>query len=755
MTVPQNRFNKRAAGKHLALLDPGADRFYFASFADDKGKDKDKAARPSYRNQSLGAAAEWIADRQMLGGGIHVCVQQMKGKKRGNDQVARIRALIGDFDDGLPEKWPLEPSLITETRPGRFHAYWFTDPDDPITPDDFTSMMKRLVESHRADPNAKDLARVLRLAGTWNLKPGRKPYLVNIVHESGDRYGRAVLLAAFPPVPNSEPVYEATKYEADENHERPDDALARRYRRRYEVGFAEDVKQLGVRKDGAGRHTELLGRAARWGQYVHHGIATPNEFEAGLLAACNANGLSKDDGRDDCARTIKDGLKRAANDRLEELRDRPRPSRSNGHAGNGAQYANGGTGAAPLMARPNGTTAHAVSTNRGTMVWPDTKKSGAPRPSQKNILAFFKWRGVKWQHNAFDLRTTATFDGTTHAFSDALEREMRLEADMLGLCVPRYFFEDVCLDAARKNTIHPVRDYLDGLKWDGTPRLSKWLTAYAGAEDTPLTRQFARKVLIAAVRRVRKPGVKFDTALVLESPQGTGKSSLIRTLAGPDWFTDTVPIGAETKVVIEQTAGAWLVEMAELSGIRRSEVEAVKAMLSRQTDRARLSYGRHAVDVPRQFILIGSVNPGTYLRDMTGNRRFWPVCVGTIDLKAAARDRDQLWAEAAHHEASGEALELPCKLWAAAGEEQEARLIADPWQEILAPLLEGKKGCVLTSTLWAKLKVESDRQDGNLGQRLAAIMTKLGFKRVRRRRDGLLVYGYTNAPDSETNWLFV
>ena len=132
-----------------------------------------------------------------------------------------------------------------------------------------------------------------------------------------------------------------------------------------------------------------------------------------------------------------------------------------------------------------------------------------------------------------------------------------------------------------------MREYLDGLKWDGEQRLDTWLMAFAGAEDSILTRAIGAKVLLAAVRRVRKPGCKFDQCLVLEGPQGAGKSSLVRILAGEDRFTDCLHIGAEAKVIIEQTAGSWLVEMAELSGIRRGEVEPIKAMISRQVDRAR------------------------------------------------------------------------------------------------------------------------------------------------------------------------
>ena len=133
--------------------------------------------------------------------------------------------------------------------------------------------------------------------------------------------------------------------------------------------------------------------------------------------------------------------------------------------------------------------------------------------------------------------------------------------------------------------------------------------------------------MIAAVARIFQPGIKFDQALILEGPQGFNKSSLIKALAGPEWFTDALTVQAKNQVVIEQTAGKWLVELAELSGLRPSKVEHVKAFLSQSTDSARLAYRHDSVERPRQFILIGTVNDAEYLTDKTGNRRFWPVRV--------------------------------------------------------------------------------------------------------------------------------
>src|SRR5262249_50019060 len=154
--------------------------------------------------------------------------------------------------------------------------------------------------------------------------------------------------------------------------------------------------------------------------------------------------------------------------------------------------------------------------------------------------------------------------------------------------------------------------------------------------------------LIAAVRRVRQPGCKFDEILVLEhEEQGTDKSTALRTLAvNDDWFSDDLPLNADSQKVIESLRGRWIIEAAELSGIRRADVEHMKALLSRQIDRARMSYGRLVSEVRRQCVFFGTTNSSEYLRDETGNRRIWPVGIKRVDIDALKRDRDQLWAEA-------------------------------------------------------------------------------------------------------------
>ncbi|WP_232478999.1 VapE domain-containing protein [Roseomonas rosulenta] len=232
---------------------------------------------------------------------------------------------------------------------------------------------------------------------------------------------------------------------------------------------------------------------------------------------------------------------------------------------------------------------------------------------------------------------------------------------------------------ARNIRVHPVRDYLTALAWDGTPRLDAWAVTYLGAADTPLNRAMAPLWMISAVARIMRPGCKADHMLILEGPQGIRKSTALKVLASEPWFTDELAeLGS--KDAAQQMRGVWIIEMAELDAMGQADVSRIKAFLSRTTDRYRPPYERYVVTVPRQCVLAGTVNPDTYLRDETGNRRFWPVRCGAIDLDGLRRDRDQLWAEAVARFKAGAPWWLDDReLVALAGVEQEARYQADAW----------------------------------------------------------------------------
>ncbi|WP_333638542.1 virulence-associated E family protein [Tissierella praeacuta] len=216
----------------------------------------------------------------------------------------------------------------------------------------------------------------------------------------------------------------------------------------------------------------------------------------------------------------------------------------------------------------------------------------------------------------------------------------------------------------QKNKIHPVREYLEKLTWDGIKRVETLLTDYLGAEDNIYTRAVIRTHLTAAVARIFKPGCKYDTMLTLTGPQGIGKSTFIRYLA-KDWFNDSLET-VKGKDAYEQLQGSWLLEMGELTATRKADIEAVKLFLSKTEDIYRVAYGRRTSRFKRQCIFWGTSNDKEFLRDKTGDRRTWPVDCGVVEIKKSVfkdlkNEVDQIWAEAVEMYKSGHKLHLEGK----------------------------------------------------------------------------------------------
>jgi predicted P-loop ATPase len=298
------------------------------------------------------------------------------------------------------------------------------------------------------------------------------------------------------------------------------------------------------------------------------------------------------------------------------------------------------------------------------------------------------------------------------------------------------------LQMATGHAFDPVCEYLNctQAKWDGVPRLDSWVVTYLGCEDTPLNREIGVRHLIAAVRRARDPGCKYDCILVLEGPEGVQKSTTIETLAGKENFSDQTILGVSDKEVQELLRGVWHFECADLSGMRRAEVERVKAFASRTTDRARRAYGRVREEQPRRCVIWASTNDQSYLKSQTGNRRFLPLLVRHIDIEALKGDRDQLWAEAATREAAGESIVLDRSLWAAANEAQEQRRERDPWEDCLRDIPacyidthNGKQSVSSSVLLERILLIEPGKQTTEHGRRLHRVMDKVGgWQRTKR-----------------------
>lgn len=252
---------------------------------------------------------------------------------------------------------------------------------------------------------------------------------------------------------------------------------------------------------------------------------------------------------------------------------------------------------------------------------------------------------------------------------------------------------------AQERAFHPIRDYLDSIanSWDGEERIDSWLSDYLGVEPTMYSSAVGARFLIGAVARIYQPGVKHDHCLVLEGPQGKQKSTALATMFRP-WFTDDISkLGSKDSVM--QTIGMWCIELSEMARLVRDDIDGVKAFISRQFDHIRLPYGHITQDLQRECVFAGTVNKDTYLPDETGNRRFWPVRCGSIDIDSLERDRDQLWAEAFNQYGHvNHWLDTP-DLNEAAELEQEERYESGAWDELIASWLTNKEKVTVSQIL--------------------------------------------------------
>ena len=401
-------------------------------------------------------------------------------------------------------------------------------------------------------------------------------------------------------------------------------------------------------------------------------------------------------------------------------------------------------------------------------------KGNIPVASMINTRVAIGLLGLDCRYDVLHDRYTvngSAFGNSAMQVSDAVARKLR---SMIRLA---YKFDpgpqnamDALYASCEANAFNPVLDYLDGCqpKWDGTPRIDRWLIDYMGAEDTPFVRAVGRLMLIASVRRMRQPGCKFDYMCVLQSPEGRGKSSGLATLYSEENFSDQAILGVRDKELAEAVRGRWAIECAELVGMKRPELENVKAAITRQTDRVRPAYGRAVIDVPRTMVYWGTTNDEEYLRALSGeNRRFLSISVGVIDVAAIARDRDQLWAEAANEEEFEPSLALPSSLWAVANAERATRTQSDPWADVLEHVADdaqrgeqSSKADYEVVAIWpydsfeerissayvigVALGIPQERQTPDQAKRAANVMRSLGWSKPpgKCRINGASVRGF-------------
>lgn len=312
----------------------------------------------------------------------------------------------------------------------------------------------------------------------------------------------------------------------------------------------------------------------------------------------------------------------------------------------------------------------------------DFDKKGNLKSTAKNIIAILEndpgLAGHLWHDlfSGFDMVVGGLpWDKKAEQWGNRDDANLRVYLEERYSITGKEKIKDAKDAVLTKHCAHPIRDYLNSLQWDGVPRLERLIIDYIGAEDNELNRAMTRKHFAAAVARVMNPGCKYDYCLIIAGPEGIGKSTLFSVMGG-SWFNDSVST-TEGKNGMEQLRCGWIIELAELSSIKRSDVEQVKSYISRQDDIYRAAYGTVVERHPRQCVFCGSTNEAYFLKGDTGNRRFWVIAVDpalrkhedyAADLIA---DRNQLWAEAVELWRNGEKLYLPGDLEAEARERQK------------------------------------------------------------------------------------
>lgn len=321
----------------------------------------------------------------------------------------------------------------------------------------------------------------------------------------------------------------------------------------------------------------------------------------------------------------------------------------------------------------------------------EADKKGVPLVSINNavlILRNDKYLRKTFALNKFEKREIATrslpwrkVTKENRYLTDSDDVSVRHYIETRYKLTSKQAIQDGMVMIAEENSFHPIKDYLDSLKWDGKPRLESLFIDYFGAEDCPYTRAVAVKMCTAAVARIKNPGCKFDYVVTFVGAQGLYKSSFAAAL-GKEWYSDSFGT-IQGKEAYESIQGVWIVEMAELSGLKKSDREQVKHFISKRDDRFRVAYGRRTENFPRQCIFIGSTNEDDFLDDPTGNRRFWPVrCQFTQPTKNVVKDLvdeevDQIWAEAIDRYDKGETLYLPKEIEEAAWAKQKDHAFID------------------------------------------------------------------------------
>jgi predicted P-loop ATPase len=726
--------SRSEAEKFLAALDPSPDaQWCFQTFTDDKQKRKARAEENKLRKKQgktelkdplaawrYGTLADhwsWLVKQNARGAGIYVTVNETDGNGRKKTNIRRIRALFADLD-GAPiepvNNAELKSQITMESSPNRYQAYWCFSGRMPLKV--FEPLQMEIAARFKSDPSVHDLSRVMRLPGFVHRKEKDRPFLSHIVAVNGVELPHAsVLLRTFrpakkkkdpppppPPPPRDDELPEQWKKLNTEAIRRYDDwvpsifpSATRTSEGGYRVSSADlgrdleedlsfhrdGIKDFGVHDMGdwrRGKRTPIdiveqylhkdFTEAVRWlaqrlgldpRDYLPKGKSTGDPaLDAEIERLAKLSRVDYDREREAAAKKL--GIRKTTLDELAEEKKTSKPKPG------GKEYM---------------TVFSDLACNVGNVLLALNQEPGL-------MNAFGYDEMLRTEVLLRPLRKEQNFK--VRPVTDADVTAMQSWLQWYGF---RGLGKDAAHDAvnkhARDHAFHPVRDYLNRLKWDKKLRLATWLHEYLDAEENKYTGSIGTMFLIGMVARIFEPGCKFDYMPILEGEQGLNKSKACSILAGPEYFSDQLP-DIKSKEASQHLRGKWLIEVAELSTYSRAAVDDFKAFLTRQVERYRPPWGRKEVHEPRQCAFIGTTNKVHYFRDETGNRRFWPATTGGIKLDKLHDDRDQLFAEAVQlfrnkvHWWPDRKFELDH-----IAPEQESRYEPDVWEPLIRNYLDG------------------------------------------------------------------
>lgn len=374
--------------------------------------------------------------------------------------------------------------------------------------------------------------------------------------------------------------------------------------------------------------------------------------------------------------------------------------------------------------------------------WKQTLQMGDRGPKRNLTNLMLHLRNLPTMGKQFRFNElTGNVEWQGREMTDSSYIDIRLQIEAAGYQPTDKDLPGAIVRLAEDNSYNPVSEYLNSLKWDGTPRIDVWLQKIFGVANTPLNQAFGRMFLISAVARALNPGSKVDTMLILEGPQGLKKSTAIQVLFGREYVLNGLRVfhGQEAGLSVQ---GRWAVDLGELGGFSNANVRDVKHFLSMEIDNYRPLWGKSFINRPRRVVFTGSTNEFDYMRDPTGARRFWGVPCKRVDIETLRRTRDQLWAEAVTRYSAGEPwwIERESDLWNDAVDAQAERyaesVFAPAIEKYLAEPTTRMRGCVLVGEILSGMGITIDKHKQNEGE-VTNHLTHAGWRKKRCMRHGL------------------